>query len=399
MTALLLLLLAPQESAEGPLWVRESWSIPRRQGHGALTHRVNSPDVAAGKFKDRPEAKADGRLVLPLADDPGDLAGAELYLELWGGHPGVSRKSVTANGKTRHEIPEVGAAGKNCTYSYPAIPLRVEDLARGENVFRFACEAGSTFWGHYLFEIACLRAALRKAPFEFAARVRAEAKGETVGLSLEADPARIASVEYRGRYRGYDENGDGVFDDWHGMTKEGKPLGTLGICLGPSFRAAWDLSMLPDQREAAVRAVVRFKDDAALAYLTAPVTLPFPGRDDRAVTIHLSKDLPRPFWSRANRPARCTIDVDLDPAGIERVEFHVAIWDGGRGKTEEPFTLNGRPLPVAGAGRHDLLYRVLPVDPAALVRGPNEIRLLSDTEHHGIEVLLPGPALVIRAKK
>jgi hypothetical protein len=92
------------------------------------------------------------------------------------------------------------------------------------------------------------------------------------------------------------------------------------------------------------------------------------------------------------------IELDVDPSLVERAELHVAIWDGGKGKTPDPFTLNGRGLDVAGAGRHDLLYRVVPLDPSLLRRGPNEIRVLSDTEHHGLEVLLPGPALLLRSR-
>ena len=65
--------------------------------------------------------------------------------------------------------------------------------------------------------------------------------------------------------------------------------------------------------------------------------------------------------------------------------LHVAIWDGGRGAVESPFTLNGHPLPVAGEGDHDVLYRQIVLAPTLLRRGENEIRVLSDTEHHGIE--------------
>ena len=50
-------------------------------------------------------------------------------------------------------------------------------------------------------------------------------------------------------------------------------------------------------------------------------------------------------------------------------------------------------------GSHDLLYRIIPIDPALLYKGRNEIMLLSDTEHHGIEVLLPGPGIVVRQQK
>ena len=68
----------------------------------------------------------------------------------------------------------------------------------------------------------------------------------------------------------------------------------------------------------------------------------------------------------------------------------------GRGTIDDYFTLNGVPLTVAGEGQHDVIYSVVPVDPELLRTGANRIELLSDTHHHGIEVLLPGPALVVR---
>ncbi|MGC9328760.1 MAG: hypothetical protein ACP5I1_14085, partial [Candidatus Hinthialibacter sp.] len=80
------------------------------------------------------------------------------------------------------------------------------------------------------------------------------------------------------------------------------------------------------------------------------------------------------------------------PQSIQQAELHVILWDGGKGNVENPFTLNGHPLPAAGRGAHDVLYRILPIDPSILKQGPNIIEALSDTEHHGIEILLPGPA-------
>ena len=62
------------------------------------------------------------------------------------------------------------------------------------------------------------------------------------------------------------------------------------------------------------------------------------------------------------------------------------------------FTVNGRPVPVAGAGNHDVLYSRRELDPRLLERGTNRIKLRSDTEHHGIEVLMPGPALMVRRR-
>ena len=86
------------------------------------------------------------------------------------------------------------------------------------------------------------------------------------------------------------------------------------------------------------------------------------------------------------------------PGQVERAELRVVVWDGGAETVRDNFMLNGEAFPVAETGRHDVLYRRLAVPPSLLRRGKNTIELLSSTDHHGIEVLLPGPAIVVRTK-
>jgi hypothetical protein len=61
--------------------------------------------------------------------------------------------------------------------------------------------------------------------------------------------------------------------------------------------------------------------------------------------------------------------------------------------------INGIPYHITdGNAPHDLVSRINKVDPSYLKSGSNEIELFSDTEHHGIEICLPGPALIVRYK-
>ncbi|NLF31067.1 MAG: hypothetical protein GX591_09300 [Planctomycetes bacterium] len=370
--------------------------------------RVNSPDTAGGRYADRWEAKAGGLLAL---NAPADLAGvrqAELYLELWGGHPGTANKRFSLNGRQEVLLPEVGAADHHCTYSYPTVPLDLNALSSGPNALQFTCDLGEkNFWGHYLLRAAALRLTLEPghpavadAGLDgFAATVTAAAAdGDTIRLGLDVDPqwrGRIARVDYHARYDGYDDNGNGLTDDWHGYTKGRLPQAIAATADAAPFEAAWNLSMIPDQPAVQVRAVVHFADAEALTYETAPVEVALPRRAAR-VSLHGVTTMDRPFWSRANRPRTATIHLPADPATIERAQLHVLIWDGGDGGTADHFTVNGHAIPIAGDGHHDVLYRVIDVDPAILRLGANELRLLSATEHHGIEVILPGPALAIR---
>ena len=346
-----------------------------------------------------------------MEEDLRRLAGAELYLELWGGHPGTVNQRVTLNGRGTYSWPRVGVEEQNCAHLYPLIPLKLTDLLNGYNALQFACDQGTTFWGHFIVDNACLRALLQRDHPDlqrtglagFQASVKAQPAGETIELALSVPVdklAAIASVDFQGNYRGYDENGDGQTADWHGFTKMRQPVAFVGAASSPPFTATWDVSMLPAQKDVAVRAVVHFKDQTNLVYLAPPTHgLEIAEREHSRVALYTSKDLPHPFWSRANRPHTCAIELDADPGAIERAELHVVVWDGGAGQVKDYFTLNGHPLPVAGEGKHDVIYSALKLDPSLLKKGTNKIVLLSDTEHHGIEVLLPGPALMIRSKR
>ena len=156
--------------------------------------------------------------------------------------------------------------------------------------------------------------------------------------------------------------------------------------------------MVPAQEDMAIRAVVHFKDHSDLVYFT-PTRRGLKTSPSADVRVILSKDIPEPFWSRAGRKKTCTLELDADPAKVERAELCVLIWDGGVGTVKDYFTLNGQPLSVAHAGKHDVIYSRLGLDPKILHRGANRIEVVSDTEHHGLEVLMPGPALIIRMKR
>lgn len=415
--SLLIVLVPAADASEQGRFERLFWYQPGIEYGNPVSNkrfRVNSPEaVLHQEFGKRSEARSSGMLQILVDESLFDLQGAELRLELWGGHPGTANKRVTPNGRTTYAIPEVGTATENCTHQYPTLPLKLADLVSGHNALQFACDKGSSFWGHFIVEEACIAAwlkpdhpALEKAGLRaFQATVTAEpdAQGEAFVLSLVVPQERladVASVEFMAFYSGYDENGDGQARDWHGFTKHRQSVGIVGTVERPPLRCVWDVSMLPQQKDMAVRAAVCFKSLPDVRYVTAPLTgLETPQRERTDVGLLAPKELPRPFWSRADKEKTCTIDVDVEPSQIERAELHVVAWRGGSGTVKDYFTLNGRALPVAEGSAHDVAYSRLPIEPGWLRQGENRIAVRSDTEHHGIEILLPGPALTIRYAK
>jgi hypothetical protein len=184
------------------------------------------------------------------------------------------------------------------------------------------------------------------------------------------------------------------------MTRDRRPYGHLGSTAQPPFELAWDTRLIPAQGNVQARAVVELKGRPSLAYTTRVTGgIEIPARPGHRVSIHHSRDLPDHFWSRANRLRTCHIDLGVDPEKIESAELHVVAWTGGPGNVAEYFKLNGRHFPVADGHGHRVVYSRLPVEPGLLRERDNRIELLSDTEHHGIEILLPGPALVVRARR
>ena len=397
------------------------YCLPMGMDHGNLGYRtpdkwfrVNSPGVSLMKnIKDRHEVRANGLMIIRADTDITALERAELYLEVWGGHPGTKNKRVIVNGRSTYTLPEVGSAAGNCTHAYPTIPLKRSDLVNGYNAFQFACDKDSG-WGHFIVHDARLRLGLPEGHStlaaagltRFAAAVRAEPRPaeEVIRLALAVDGKfadKIAAVTYQGFYAGYDENGNRLTRDWHGLTGNRKFVDYLGTSAETPFAVPWDLTMVPDQDGMAVRAIVRFREPDNLVYVTRPVGgLRTPARPHHAVTLCAPKKIPIPFWSRANRKQECSIFLDVKPEEIECAELHVVVWGRGAGSVKKYFKLNGHFFPIAAPKDARPIHSSrLAVEPAMLRQGENHIELLSDTEHHGIEILLPGPALMVRSHR
>jgi hypothetical protein len=403
-------------SAQG-VFFREYWADfdPEISNSKGRMLRVNDAELSLHeRYGKRQEALSNGFTLLNVPEDLFGLESAELYLELWGGHPGTDNKRVIVNGKQTYPLGDDGTEEKNCTYSYPVIPLKVQHLVSGQNAFQFACDRGDTFWGHFIIDEAAVRCYLKPDHpdlkkinlQDFDARVRLQQQNSTlldkadISLSYpERFEKSIISVEYFGRYKGFDDNGNGLDNDWHGYTHDRKYVNHIGKVTSPPFSLTWDTSMIPSQSEPmAIKALVHLKE--GFYYWTEVLDgLIFPAQRNN-VELYKCTVLPKPFWSRASRTVTATINLPLSPVNAKSARLKVRVWDGGEGTVKEHFKINGHPYSItSGQANHDLVFTNVGVNVEHLKRGSNTLTLLSDTEHHGIEVLLPGPCLLLRYGK
>jgi len=377
--------------------------------------RVNDTELTLHKtFGKRSEAKANGLMLVSINEDLFNIKTAQLYLEMWGGHPGTSTKRFLPNGKQVYDVPEVGTAAGHCTYSYPVIPVKIHHLVTGTNAFQFACDRGSSFWGHFIIDNAAVRCLLKPdhpdlvqtGLKEFSAHLKLPNPGTVLQEITEVSISypnkfeqSIVSVDYFGRYLGFDDDGDGHDNDWHGFTQKKQQKNHIGSASKPPFTVKWNTSMLPSQpAPMAISAVVNLK--VGYHYVTDTLDgLTFPANRNRVVMYKCSS-MPTPFWSRDSQEKKAVIELPKDISSLKRAQLMIKIWDGGEGKVKEPFKINGHPYPVTSRRAvHDVVFTIADVNPEHLKPGKNQITLLSDTEHHGIEVLLPGPVLIVRYKE
>jgi hypothetical protein len=400
--------------SEQGVFFRQYWA----EFDGAISNsrgrmlRVNDAELSLHpEYGQRPEARANGLTLIGVPEDLFGLQGADLCLEAWGGHPKTARKRFLINGKREYLLPDDGVQAGHCAYTYPLVPLKVEQLVTGQNAVQFACERGQTFWGHFIVDEAAICCYLKpdhpdlvaRGLQGFSARVRLESEGKALGDEVSITlsypkplEGEVESVEYFGRYYGYDDDGDGSADDWHGYTHDRKCVNHIGRAASAPFTLVWDTRMVPTQdRPMALRALVHLR--GGLHYWTPVLDgLIFPkGRS--GVRMYPCSDMPAPFWSRASEAKTATVTLPQDLPGVESARLVVKVWDGGEGAVKDHFQINGHPYPItSGRAIHDVVHTNVEVEPAHLKPGANTFTLLSDTDHHGIEVLLPGPCLLVR---
>ena len=360
--------------------------------------------------KSHREAHVNGLQLINVDEVITDLKRAEVVFEMWGGHPLTENKRFTVNGRGTYHLPGLGNTSAQCEYVFPTIPITVSDLVTGVNAFQFACDRGTSFWGGMIVDEMAVRCYLKdddKRIVEnglkgFSARPSVDEIDEITEVKLnivDGFQNLISKVHYLARYDGYDDRGDGSGNSWHGYTFNRIYTNHVGTSSQSPFSVVWDTRFIPTQGKAmAIKAVIELKN--GLLFESEILDNLWFSKNRLPVLLLHSTNPSTPFWSRQGKVKTARITLPVEPREIESAELMVRIWDGGEGTVKEPFKLNGTPYPITSkVSNHDLVFTKNKVEVRNLKAGENRIELVSDTEKHGIEMLLPFPALVVRLKR
>jgi hypothetical protein len=158
----------------------------------------------------------------------------------------------------------------------------------------------------------------------------------------------------------------------------------------------WDTRWIPDQPPGGLKIAARIRARSGIWYVTPPVTGLRLARKTTSVRFCRPEGVPERFWVRADRRAASQVTVPSDPGLASAVEaaLFVRTWNGAG----EQLTVNGWAVPIGG-GDHVYALSRIPIPIERLRAGANTIEFHSVTEHHGVEILWPGPGLVVRYRK
>jgi hypothetical protein len=348
---------------------------------------------------------------LPRGLDIDDLSGAtraEGVVEYWGGHIGTGGQRFRANGHDWIELPqpEGTKTAPQCYYRTlrrATVPIPLEELRLGRNAFQFT--AGPQLchgfeWGFYWVYAFTVRVYYGPGRASVEAEIASPLPGETIGenprltvrtAKLErVVPGQVRRVDFVGRFRDFDWDGDGHFRDWQYLYERGTIRHHIGTATEPPFSVVWDTTWVPDQ-EQPVELLARVTDSYGVTVVTRPVTVTL-SRSGRSVRMFTSEDVPEAMGARVGQRAAATIDLGDALAGAARARLVLSTWSAAHA---DEIAVNGSRLVDRVGAVHDHSLDSIAVPLTLLRPGANTVSVFSRTEHHAAEVNWPGPVLLI----
>lgn len=360
-------------------------------------------DSSSAFYLDRPHA------IKELSLDLEGATRAEMSVEYWGGHIGTSEQRFRVNGNAWTALPQPkGTPGApECyfrTLLGAPVPVPLEQLRGGANQFQFHAgpqRCHSFNWGMYWIYSFTVRVYYNPSEVDHpTGRITAPASGTelhenpVLAASASSPNASVNRVDFIGRYRDFDWEGNGVFRQWHYQTQQGRWRKHIGTAERPDYKVVWNTKWVPDQNRP-VQLMAKITDNRGVSYMTPTVEAAF-ARPNRSVKMYPCQEVPEYFGVRTGSKKSCTISVDNDLSEATAARLMLSTWSAvSHSSSVHGIRINGA-LVANNFGRfHDYSFDLL--DPALenVEEGANEITIYSESDGHPLEVNWPGPALFV----
>ncbi|MFN0158701.1 MAG: immunoglobulin domain-containing protein [Bacteroidota bacterium] len=358
-------------------------------------------------------------------NDTVGITSAQVLIDQWGGHIGTTNKQFRMNGNAWIAIPELGAtngipvgANGQCYLQQPnpMISIPVNHLKQGTNTIE-GNSGGQTcygfgwgHWGWYATTVRVYYGASKPHPTgTITSPTNGASFGENPTIAVSASGgAGISKVEVLAYYDGYDTDGDGIYLDYHQSYHRLKTDNSLnvsnivGTATTPPYQVTWNTDFVPDQLQGSIRLVARIRDNNGVWFVTNEVAGLTLQRDSISVKLYKATNVPERFNVRLGRTtatSKFTVPGTPGLANALAARFLLKTWNGTNkgalsGETHY-YKVNTWTAPPLG-GDDFYSYDILSPPTSALITGVNTFTVFSNATGHGIEVLWPGPAMVVR---
>jgi len=343
-----------------------------------------------------------------------DLSNAvrvDLLMHHWTGHLGTTGQQVIVNGTHTLDLPKTISSTLNDSNQTFQLPL--DWIKQGSNTLQGTIsleEQGKHWWGQWGWYWIKIRVWISEESSTIpngTIVVHAPNKiitENSVELTFEAN-GTISSVEYFKKFDGFDSDGNGKTYDWQGFLDQIVILQQREPP-APPFSSIWDVSGIPDQKPGAVSFIALIKKGNEYR-ITEPV-------HGYSIQRDYSVKMFTPF--RASWPTqlirnhvvgRTVIDIPAEFPLEELASARILMrsWNGQaneEGSTSIALNSNNpedfKTGIITGAS-HVYAFddkELTPLDQFDFVSGKNSLYLTAKTEHHGCEVLNPGPCFLLR---
>ena len=390
-----------------------------RHNDGDQDWRVTDKQ-AVDKFDQARNHLPNSRMELKI-DDLQHAIRAEFLLDRWGGHVGTVNKRIRFNDHDWIRIPEIEAIPQGIRpemlmyQDNPTVPVPLEHLVEGSNFFEGDCdERGGFGWGQWGLYSLVLRVyydpQFKGKDFQISGQITSPKNGATIGddpiIKIDAEAEMgIARIDVLARYDGYDVDGDGKFNEWqesHFQLVRGEAneiRDHVGTIWKQPYQVRWDTYWIPDQGPAAVSLIARIQNSRGYWMITQQVNNLSLQRNDISVKLYRAIDVPEDFAVRVGQTKTCHFEIPANDSVGKAIEaaLHLRTWHGWDGH-HEPLKINDYQMPIGGKN-HLYDYDLLPLPADSLKPGKNVFSIHSNTEHHMLEALWPGPAIVTRTPR
>ena len=396
---------------------------------GSADWRVTDPNIdlnqwpAAAPFLPNP--------VLPIAiDDLTDAVRAEAVITLWGGHNGTIGKQVRFNGNgnpwinlgpldASNGIPSGHPGDFYMSQFNVTIDVPLSQLFVGTNYFE-GTNAGqapekSFGWGQHGWYVMMIRVYYDPAT---KSHPTGTITSPSSGGSFGDDPtvtanvsggAGVNRVDFLAYYNGYDTDGDGVFqeyhEDYHIGPSDGEAMihNHVGTAFSAPWQATWNTHWVPDQATGSVKLIARIRDNNGVWFVTDEVQNLSLVRADVSVRLYEPENVPESYWVKEfieSNQNNFTIPGGDDLSKGTDAAFFIRSWNGINGAAEAPndaysIKVDNWTAPSFGQN-HYYSYNIMTFSPSELHNGQNTVSAYCNSVHHGVEILWPGPAVMVR---